>query len=130
MHIPTNIKADREQGFLELSWPSEEVDQLPFRLLRGRCPCAACVNEFTGERMVDIEDIPEGIQPLEIELTGNYALKIQWNDRHETGFFTWEYLTELCQSYRAALAESPSAENATPENATPENATEESTGSA
>jgi DUF971 family protein len=70
--------------------------------------------------MVDIDDVPEGIHPLEIELTGNYALKIQWNDRHDTGLFTWEYLTELCEACRAALAESPSIQNPT----------EDSTGSA
>ena len=70
--------------------------EVPFRYLRGRCPCASCVNEFTGERMVDVGDIPEAIEIEAAKFAGNYALKITWNDRHDTGLFTWEHLHELC----------------------------------
>jgi DUF971 family protein len=46
--------------------------------------------------MVDVPDIPTGIELEAAELTGNYALKITWNDRHDTGLYTWEHLRELC----------------------------------
>ena len=93
---PTVLRAHRQEGVFEIGWPSGESFRLPFRFLRGRCPCANCVNEFTGERMVDVNHIPEGIEVVAAELQGNYAMKITWNDRHNTGLFTWEHLRQLC----------------------------------
>jgi DUF971 family protein len=95
---PQNLRAIRADRVLEISWPDSSTVQIPFRYLRGRCPCAGCVNEFTNERMVDVQDIPEGIDLEKAQLTGNYALKITWSDRHDTGLYTWEHLHELCSS--------------------------------
>ncbi len=93
---PTRLKSIREERVLEIAWPDGSETRMPFRYLRGRCPCASCVNEFTGERMVDVPDVPEAIEIEGAELTGNYALKITWNDRHDTGLYTWDHLRELC----------------------------------
>ena len=92
---PESIRAVQDERQLEIGWPDGRVDRLPYRLLRGRCPCAACVDEFTGRRMVDVADVPEQIQPVRLEYAGNYALKIAWNDGHDTGLYTWEYLADL-----------------------------------
>ena len=95
---PQNLRAIRADRVFEITWPEGLTVQIPFRYLRGRCPCAGCVNEFTNERMVDVEDIPEGIDLEAAQLTGNYAVKIRWNDQHDTGLFTWEYLRQLCDT--------------------------------
>ena len=103
MTAPSNIRAITEEKSLQFTWPDNLDAQLPFRFLRGRCPCAGCVNEFTGERMVHVEDIPEAIEIADVAFTGNYALKIVWSDRHDTGLYTWEYLRELCESDDATV---------------------------
>lgn len=95
---PTKIRALQSQGVLELGWSDGNAFQLPYKFLRGQCPCAGCVNEMTGERMIDVDAIPDSIQPLKLEYCGNYALKIDWNDGHNTGLFTWERLHALCRS--------------------------------
>ena len=95
---PTKIRALQSQGVLELAWNDGTACQLPYKFLRGQCPCAGCVNEMTGERMIDVDAVPESIQPLKLEYCGNYALKIDWNDGHNTGLFTWERLHALCRS--------------------------------
>jgi DUF971 family protein len=93
--MPVSIRSLTDERRLEIGWPEGEVARLPFRFLRGRCPCAACVDEFTGRRIVDVSDIPERIAPVRLEYSGNYALKIAWNDGHETGLYTWDYLGSL-----------------------------------
>lgn len=103
--VPTNIKSIKEAGVLEIRWPDGSGYRLPFRFLRGRCPCAACVNEFTGERVVGIDGVPEDVRPVNISFSGNYALKIDWDDQHTTGLYTWEYLRRLCQSDGATPAD-------------------------
>ncbi len=93
---PTDIRALRDDGVLEISWPGGGMHRLPFTFLRGECPCAACVDENTGIRTLDIDSIPHDIQPTAMEFTGNYALKIAWSDGHDTGLYTWKNLNRLC----------------------------------
>ena len=97
---PISIKARQQEGVLELQW-SHGTYRLPFRFVRGRCPCASCVSETTGIRVVDVEDVPIAIAPTNMQFTGNYAIKIAWNDGHDTGLFTWENLELLCKEIEA-----------------------------
>lgn len=92
---PRNIRSLSDEGCLELTWSPERMTKLDFRFLRENCPCAACVDEFTGQRILDIAAIPEDVHPTAIGFSGNYALKIGWSDGHHTGLFTWNYLDEL-----------------------------------
>ena len=92
---PESIRAVQDERRFEIGWPEGRVDRLPFRFLRGRCPCAACVDEFTGRRIVDVADVAEQIRPTRVDYAGNYAIKITWNDRHDTGLYTWDYLARL-----------------------------------
>lgn len=96
---PTNIRSLSETGCLELTWPDGRVSQLPFRILRENCPCAACVDEFTGDRILDVTAIPDDVHPTALGFTGNYALKVGWSDGHHSGLFTWDLLDELCRRY-------------------------------
>jgi DUF971 family protein len=63
--------------------------------LRGQCECARCVNEWTGERMLDPATIPPGITIEKMDLVGGYAVRVHWSDGHNSGLYTWERLREL-----------------------------------
>ncbi len=65
------------------------------RELRASCQCAVCVNEFSGEQMLDVETIPPDIHAKTVDPVGNYALAIEWSDGHATGFFPYSRLREL-----------------------------------
>lgn len=97
---PTNLRALKQEHVLEVTWPDGAVHRIPFRLLREECPCASCVNEFTGERMLDPASIPEDIAPVSMQLTGNYALKVTWSDQHNTGLYAWEVLRRIAMENR------------------------------
>lgn len=92
---PQKIRALREDGVFEIVWNDEHKTLYPFKFLRCECPCAACVNEFTGERILNPDTVPEDILPEEVGFSGNYALKIKWSDGHFTGLYTWDYLGRL-----------------------------------
>lgn len=92
---PLKIRAVKEQRILELKWGDGTTDRFPFRFIRGRCPCASCVDEVTGERVVDVENVAEDVQPTEMGFSGNYALRFNWSDGHHTGLYTWTYLRQL-----------------------------------
>lgn len=107
---PTSIRALQEAGRLEISWEDGAVCRLPYRFLRGRCPCAGCVNEFTGVRIVDVDSVPEDVRPVQMGFSGNYALKISWSDGHSTGLYTWDALHALCQAGPAQTVGPPGAD--------------------
>lgn len=96
---PTQITADRTNKIFRMTWPDGRSDEISFHALRSNCPCAACVEEFTGKRLLNPDSVPRTIEPLAVELAGNYALKIRWSDGHDTGLFTWDHLRRLCDRF-------------------------------
>lgn len=82
-------------GFFGVDWSDGNRTALPYRWLRGQCPCAHCVDEWTGERKVGEEHVPFNVEPVQVKSVGRYALQIVWNDKHDAGLFTYEYLREL-----------------------------------
>lgn len=98
--VPQSLRALKEIGAFEITWPNGSKYRLPFRLVRSECPCAQCIHEITGERMLDPNSIPADIRPVELGYSGNYALRIVWSDGHASGIFTWERLHGLCSHYQ------------------------------
>ena len=92
---PTNVRALQAEQVLELTWPESRVDRLAYLVLRSECPCAACRNEWTGERMLDPKSIPPDLKLVGMENVGTYALQLSWNDGHSSGLFSWETLRTL-----------------------------------
>lgn len=66
------------------------------RDLRLACPCAECVEEMTGRRLLDAARVPAEVRPLSLTLVGAYGLRIQWSDGHATGIYTFEHLRAAC----------------------------------
>lgn len=92
---PHNLRVHSQDGVLEVVWNTDERDRFPFRFLRQECPCAACINEFTGERILQPDSVPLEIKPVGVDFAGNYGLKIVWSDQHNSGIYTWDHLTRL-----------------------------------
>jgi DUF971 family protein len=99
---PTNIRVLRDDRAIELAWPDGGATRFPYRWLRGHCPCAVCVSENTGVRMVGVSDVPEDVHPSAVSFVGNYAIKIQWSDGHDTGLYSWEWFDVLRRELAAS----------------------------
>lgn len=84
-----------ERGELRLAWPGGRVAVVPAFAMRDACPCAGCVEEGTGRKILDPRTIPADVQVGGIDPVGNYAIKIRWSDGHDTGIYTWTYLRRL-----------------------------------
>jgi len=95
---PTNIRALQAEQILELTWDQAHIDRLGYRYLRGECPCASCVDEWTHERRIDISQIPDDIRLEGMEPVGSYAVRLSWTDGHSSGLYTWENLQKLAET--------------------------------
>lgn len=101
-HRPTGITLNKLEGYLEITWDDALVCQYPLSHLREACPCVMCRggHERMG-RQYDPDDILK-LTPARsytvktINMVGNYAIQPVWDDQHDTGIYTWEYLRRLC----------------------------------
>ena len=95
---PSPLEVGRaNQHDVRIRWSDGSEKIYPARSLRLKCPCALCVDENTGLRILKEPGIPLDVHPVKIEPVGRYAIVIHWSDGHNTGIYTWENLYELGQ---------------------------------
>ena len=106
MRIPTSIKLHKASRTLELHYGPAERYSLPAEFLRVHSPSAEVQGH--GRPILQTGKLHVGL--THIEPAGNYALKLCFDDGHDSGLFTWDYLyrlattqTELWADYLAAL---------------------------
>ncbi len=83
------------EGDLVVTWPGGTTVAIPAFGLRDACPCATCIEEGTGRKLLDPATLPPDVRPLEVKAVGNYAIQIQWSDGHGTGIYNWESLRRM-----------------------------------
>jgi len=52
--------------------------------MRTHCQCAHCINEFTGEALLNPNSVPKDIEPLALKPIGRYAIGVTWSDGHSS----------------------------------------------
>lgn len=98
---------DRE---IHIAWADGHKTVFSNTWLRENCPCAGCVHELTGKRLLDPDTVRPDIKAVEVSLVGRYAIQIRWSDGHSTGIFPFRKLREwcACEACETARAQSPS----------------------
>lgn len=90
---PTAINYQREQRLLNITWPDGVVHQLTAEYLRVHSPSAEVRGHGIGQEVLQVgkKDVAiNGIEPA-----GRYAIKIIFDDGHDSGLFDWSYLRTL-----------------------------------
>ncbi len=90
---PTEIKLHQQSRLLEISFADNVTYQLPYEYLRVYSPSAEVTGHGPGEAVLQTGKKNVGIR--EIVPAGSYAIQIEFDDGHDSGIYTWEYLHEL-----------------------------------
>jgi DUF971 family protein len=93
-----------QPGIVAIDWDDGRRSLLPFRFLRASCPCAGCVDEWTGQRTLDPATIPTDVKPWNLGEVGRYAVQIEWSDGHASGIYSWDLLGRLAAEAEQAKA--------------------------
>ncbi|MFH1279674.1 MAG: DUF971 domain-containing protein [Candidatus Eisenbacteria bacterium] len=99
-HTPRRAPTKMEKtgrDTLRITWDDGMTSEFNVATLRRACPCASCVDEWSGERTLDPFTVLDTVRPMSIEPVGRYAIKITWTDGHDTGIYTFEYLRSLAE---------------------------------
>ncbi|MBI2871078.1 MAG: P-loop NTPase [Candidatus Omnitrophica bacterium] len=81
---------------IRMEWTDGHVSLFKAYDLRLACPCAACVDERTGEMRINPAQISKEVYPVKFERVGSYGLGFRWSDGHSTGIYTHARLRALC----------------------------------
>ena len=85
-----------EGGAIRILWPGGPEVTVPAARMRDACPCAGCIEEGTGRKILDPATLPADIRPLHIAPVGSYAVQFRWSDGHSTGIYSWATLLSIC----------------------------------
>jgi DUF971 family protein len=94
---PTDIKLHQNSRILELTYDDGVHFELPCEYLRVYSPSAAVTGHGPGQEVLQLNK--EEVNITGIEPQGNYAIKLVFDDEHDTGLYTWDYLYELGSKY-------------------------------
>ncbi len=80
---------------LTIEWRDGVISHYPFFALRDACPCASCIDEMSGEKVLDPKQISPDIHIRSADYVGQYAIRIVWSDGHDTGIYAFRFLREF-----------------------------------
>ena len=109
--LATEIRLRRTSRLLEVSFSDGSRFELPFEYLRVHSPSAEVKGHGPGQEVLVLGK--ENVRITAVEPVGQYAVKLVFDDGHDTGLYTWKYLHELgrerAQKWARYLARKPRA---------------------
>jgi DUF971 family protein len=104
---PAKVRVDKSGGSgMTIEWADGAHSAWSFAWLRAACPCATCHEAREAEglepgaakpkvaAMLPLYEAPP--RPVDVTPVGKYALRFKWNDGHEAGLYSWDYLRNVC----------------------------------
>ena len=93
---PSGITYHKTSKTLELAYAGRPAATLPAELLRVYSPSAEVRGHSDAERVLQTGKKHVGIEG--IEAVGNYAIRIVFDDGHDTGIYSWSFLRDLADN--------------------------------
>lgn len=91
---PTQITEETEST-ISIKWSDDSETAYDAPTLRRQCPCASCVNEWTGQKILEDKNVPDDLSFSHISIVGRYALNFHFSDGHDTGIFSFDLLRRM-----------------------------------
>ena len=106
---PVELRLRKAEKTLDIEFDDGKRFSLPAEYLRVESPSAELQGHGAGQKTIIGERAHVGI--LDLEPVGNYAVRIRFDDLHDTGIYSWDYFYQLgveydkrWQAYLAAVA--------------------------
>jgi len=93
MRPPKELRVSKDRRLLTVSFPDEEPMPISAEMLRVLSPSAEVQGHSPDQRVTVAGK--KDVEIADMEPIGNYAIRIVFNDGHETGLYSWSYLAKL-----------------------------------
>jgi len=99
---PEHIAISKSTG-IKIDWQGGHSSDYSLAYLRDACPCATCTGAHGTQPQKSSYANP-GLFPMykpalrmnSVEAVGSYAVRIYWNDGHNTGIYSFDHLRKIC----------------------------------
>lgn len=98
MVAPTRIQLHKQSGLLELQF-GEKISRLTAEFLRVHSPSAEVKGHGKGQEVLQYGK--KNVLISGIQASGNYAILLIFDDGHDSGIYTWDYLAALCANQQS-----------------------------
>ena len=95
-NIPVEINLHQQSAYITLKYSDKSFD-LAAEYLRVYSPSAEVMGHAPGQEKLQVGK--ENVSIQNIVPVGNYAIQIIYDDGHDTGIYSWDYLYELSSTY-------------------------------
>ncbi len=95
--VPTDIKLHKKSATLELVYSDGAGCKLSAEFLRINSPSAEVRGHGKGQET--LQTGKKNVKIVEVKPVGNYAIKLVFDDQHDSGIYSWDYLLELCSNH-------------------------------
>ena len=100
---PEHIAISKSKG-IQIDWKDGHHSDYGLTWLRDKCPCAACTGAHgteprkpeTGAPATPFPMFKAALKMLAVEAVGNYAIRINWSDGHNSGIYSYEHFRSIC----------------------------------
>lgn len=98
---PEHISISRSRG-VKIDWRDGHRSEYSLDYLRDKCPCASCTGahgtppQRTSQPGSPFVMYKPALKMASVEAVGNYAVRVTWNDGHNSGIYSFDYLREIC----------------------------------
>lgn len=95
---PKHVDISLSQG-VTISWSDGHESRYPLEYLRKNCPCANCRNtpaESAAPASTPFPMFKPATKLTAAEAVGRYAVRLKWNDGHDTGLYSFAHLRDIC----------------------------------
>jgi DUF971 family protein len=97
VQAPAGITVRSKDRAVIVDWPDGESHALPFEYLRVYSPSAEVRGHGGGEGKLELAK--ESVRVTRVEPVGVYAVRLHFDDGHNTGLYSWAYLRELGEQH-------------------------------
>jgi DUF971 family protein len=115
---PQSVQVHKTSGAgMEIVWKDGHRSSYSFAWLRDACPCALCDEERaqSGRKLGaavapkpgELPMFKAAARPTEVTPVGKYAISFHWNDGHQHGIYSWEFLRDNCPCAECKAADRP-----------------------
>ena len=101
---PEHIAISKTKG-IKIDWKDHHHSEYPLGYLRDECPCATCTGAHgTPPEKTNYAAAPSSpfqmykptLKMLSVEPVGQYAIRIEWSDGHNTGIYSFDHFRKVC----------------------------------
>jgi DUF971 family protein len=90
---PSEIRLRKKSRLLAITFDDGTSFDLPFEYLRVFSPSAEVKGHGPGQEVLQVDK--QNVEIVAVEPVGHYAVRLVFDDGHNTGLYTWKYLHEL-----------------------------------